>query len=94
MRKLMMIAFTMFSLAGCLDEAPAPRGDKTSPGTWVPDLAEPAGADHIPGGELETPPHEVTRCVVSDDCVLEDPGTEYRMCDRESGTCIRNPLPF
>jgi len=24
----------------------------------------------------------------------DDPDTEYRMCDLESGTCLRNVLPF
>ena len=60
----------------------------------APEPQSPPQTDRIPQDDLAGSPHEVTRCVISDDCVLEDPDTEYRMCDLKSGTCIRNVLPF
>ena len=87
MRTLLTIAFTMFTMAGCLDEAPAPEADEPAttdrrlPGGEAPEEPPPPKRpDMIPGDELNTSPHEVTHCVVSDDCVLADPDTEYRMC--------------
>lgn len=98
MRTMLMIAFTMFSLAGCLDEGSEATARPTRD---LEDLAvdspqeQPTGTPWTPGSEVaEEDPIGVTRCMTNEECQRIDENTEYHYCDVASGVCIRSPWPF
>jgi hypothetical protein len=91
MCKLMVITIAVFGFAGCLDEVQDEHtARRSSEGEEI--LVESRPVPRTDTDDLipPVPTQEVTHCVVNDDCMLQDPDTEYRKCDVESGTCIRN----
>ena len=96
MRTMMLIAVTMFSLAGCLDDGatkPArPSTDDTS--LTTPEMDDGATQPKFDDGVIEEEPLGVTRCMTNLECQRVDENTEYHYCDVASGVCIRSPWPF